>query len=131
MVEREEMNAGSAFGLIVGELRDHAFLTLDARGCVASWNLGAERLSGYGSDEILGEHVSRLYCEEDVSAGKCARDLETAAREGLMKSLGGIPIGRPGRPEEVAELVGFLVSPRAASIHGSEIVIDGGTIPTV
>lgn len=63
-------------------------------------------------------------------AEKSNMDLD-AARNGLIDSLGGIPMGRPGRPEEVAELVAFLVSDRASYISGSEYVIDGGTIPTI
>jgi NAD(P)-dependent dehydrogenase (short-subunit alcohol dehydrogenase family) len=52
------------------------------------------------------------------------------ARSALMASLGGIPIGRPAKPTEVADLIAFLSFPRAASITGTEYVIDGGTIPT-
>jgi len=51
------------------------------------------------------------------------------AKKALMNSLGGIPIGRPAKPAEVAELITFLVSPRAAYITGVEYVIDGGTVP--
>lgn len=56
---------------------------------------------------------------------------EQQALDQLMQALGGIPIGRPARPSEVADLIAFVASDSAAAIHGAEFVIDGGTLPTV
>ena len=50
--------------------------------------------------------------------------------ESLMQGMGGVPLGRMANPEEIAEAVGYLVSPRASYITGTELVVDGGTLPT-
>lgn len=66
--------------------------------------------------------------------GEIARNANSTieeAQQGVMDALGGIPFGRPAEPEEIAEFVGFLVSPRASYLTGTEYVIDGGTVPTI
>jgi NAD(P)-dependent dehydrogenase (short-subunit alcohol dehydrogenase family) len=66
--------------------------------------------------------------------GEIARNSNSTveeAQQSVMDALGGIPYGRPAQPEEVAELVGFLVSPRASYLTGTNYVIDGGTVPTI
>ncbi len=80
--------------------------------------------------------VSPGWVETDGAVGlveEIARQNQTdyeGGRKIIMDSLGGIPVGRPAKPCEVADLVAFLASPRAASITGTEYVIDGGTVPT-
>ena len=53
------------------------------------------------------------------------------ARKVVLDALGGIPIGRAAEPYEVADLIAYLASDRAAAIHGAEFIIDGGTVRTV
>jgi NAD(P)-dependent dehydrogenase (short-subunit alcohol dehydrogenase family) len=80
--------------------------------------------------------VSPGWVETDAAVAMAERLAEEAGtsyeggKQIIMQSLGGIPIGRPSKPHEVADLVAFLASPRAATITGTEYVIDGGTVPT-
>ena len=90
----------------------------------------ADRLREDGATVLAvarSEGTDRLAIAADLAtAAGC-----TAVAEAVQAQLGGIPIGRPNRPAEVADLIAFLVSPRAATITGTEMRIDGGSLPIV
>jgi len=76
------------FRLVVEAIQDHAIFMLGTGGHVISWNLGAERLKGYGAAEIIGHHFSCFYPQEDQRSDKPARLLKLAATEGSTKDEG-------------------------------------------
>jgi PAS domain S-box-containing protein len=76
------------FRLLIEAITDYAIYMLDPNGVVTSWNPGARRFKGYEAPEILGQHFSRFYTEEDRQSGLPARILDTAAREGRVESEG-------------------------------------------
>ena len=93
VIEREMDQPGLGdpsrqFALLLNSVTDYAIYMLDAEGYVRTWNPGGERIKGYGSDEIIGCHFSRFYCQEDIAAGLPARNLRTARTEGRYAGEG-------------------------------------------
>jgi PAS domain S-box-containing protein len=74
--------------LFIEAVQDYAIFMLDQGGCVTSWNAGAQRIKGYKASEIIGQHFSRFYPQDDVRNGKPAWELEVAAREGRFEDEG-------------------------------------------
>jgi PAS domain S-box-containing protein len=70
------------FRMLVQGVRDYAIYMLDRDGYITNWNAGAEKIKGYSADEIIGQHFSRFYTEEDRAGGEPARALSIALNEG-------------------------------------------------
>ncbi|WP_017968190.1 hybrid sensor histidine kinase/response regulator [Rhizobium leguminosarum] len=82
------LDEGGRFRLLVDAITDYAIYMLSPEGIVTSWNTGAQRFKGYQPSEILGEHFSRFYLEEDRAAGAPARALATASEDGRFEGEG-------------------------------------------
>jgi PAS domain S-box-containing protein len=76
------------FRRLVQGVTDYAIYMLNSTGYISSWNLGAQRIKGYAPEEIIGQHFSRFYTEEDQQAGLPQRALEIASREGRYEREG-------------------------------------------
>ena len=93
VTERKQIDAAldrseERFRLLVEGVKDYAIFMLDPGGRVASWNSGAERIKGYRADEIVGQHFSRFYTEEDIQQGKPDSELKTATADGRFEEEG-------------------------------------------
>ena len=77
-----------SFRLLVEGTRDYAIFMLDPQGHIITWNPGAECINGYRAEEIIGQHFSRFYGEDDVQAGKPAMELKIAKAEGKYEEEG-------------------------------------------
>ncbi|HYO51869.1 ATP-binding protein [Archangium sp.] len=86
--ERTRRQAAEEFRLIVDSVRDYAIFRMDAEGRITTWNVGAEQIKGYRSEEVLGKHFSIFYTPEDAKAGKPESDLRLAAAEGSIEDEG-------------------------------------------
>src|ERR1700689_1811872 len=80
--------AADPFRLLVEAVKDYGIFMLDPAGNVSSWNSGAEQIKGYKAEEIIGQHVSCFYTDEDRAADKPQRGLQIALEEGRFEEEG-------------------------------------------
>ena len=76
------------FRLLVEGVKDYAIFMLDADGYITTWNIGAQRIKGYESEEIIGEHFSIFYTDEDIERGHPDEELRIAAADGSYEEEG-------------------------------------------
>ena len=86
--EEDLRQSEERFGLFVSSVTDYAILMFDPEGRVISWNNGAQRVQGYRSEEIIGQHFSRFYLPEDVRNGEPDFNLTEAASNGQFECEG-------------------------------------------
>ncbi|HEU4520656.1 MAG TPA: PAS domain S-box protein [Thermoanaerobaculia bacterium] len=86
--QEELRQSTEIFQLLVSSVRDYAIFLLDPEGRIATWNAGAERIKGYKPSEIIGQHFSKFYGEEDLRNRKPEKELEIAKAEGAVEDEG-------------------------------------------
>jgi rsbT co-antagonist protein RsbR len=74
--------------LLAESVKEYAITILDPLGHITTWTPAAVRLKGYHPEEIIGQHFSVFYTQEDVAHGKCEHELEVATREGRLEDEG-------------------------------------------
>ncbi|MBV9153971.1 MAG: PAS domain S-box protein, partial [Alphaproteobacteria bacterium] len=87
-LQQELLESEREFRLLVGAITDYAIYMLDPEGRITTWNAGAQRIKGYRAEEIIGEHYSRFYTEDDRRAGIPAQNLRRAIEEGKVAAEG-------------------------------------------
>lgn len=77
-----------SYRLLVDSVKDYAIFMLDPQGIIVTWNVGAQRIKGYTADEIIGQHFSRFYTDQDNALHLPGQELVLAAREGKWEGEG-------------------------------------------
>ncbi len=111
------------FRLLVQSVTDYAIYMLDAKGFITSWNQGAQRIKGYAPQEIIGQHFSRFYAEEDRAAGEPARALAAAAREGRYEKEG-VRVRKDGTTFQAHVVIDPIRDPIAGVIGYAKVTRD-------